>query len=117
MKLKEGEQVWVDDNTVDFSRKNRTHRNNRKVSSQYEKFNPEDMTLDGGDWECNPSVNKKTWPLSEEFDDSLNRKSHLLNKGMSRRVNIDDAFERGRDLGRLLDAFTIDDDGDIMEEK
>lgn len=114
MKSKEGERIWMDDNGVDFSRKERTCRNNSKVSSHYSMFDPEDMTLDSADWECNPSVNKETWPLSEEFEEELNSKSHLLNKGKSRL--LDEAFERGRDLNRFFGrpevAEIVEDDDD-----
>lgn len=110
MKFKKGDSVWMDDNHVDFSRKHRTTRNNRKVSGEYEKFNPADLEVDINGCEYSPSINKNTWSLSQEFDEELNQKAHLLNKGVSR---TDQAFARGRSLSRFFDEVTDDFDDEL----
>lgn len=80
MKLK-SRIVYFDDNTVDFSRKKRVMRNNYGVSGRYFNFSPEDQTIETEDYDINPSVNKKAWEVSCEFDDLLNGHANLLNRG------------------------------------
>jgi len=92
MKVKDSDNYWCDDNDVDFSKKERVYRDNYKISSKHVKFNPEDLTADINEHSINPSINKSAWHISDEFRDSLNRRSHLINRGENRCDGIGGAF-------------------------
>lgn len=104
MKLEEGENIqWIEDNEVDHSRKRRVHTNS-VISGKRTMFSPEDLTVETDLWDGNPSVNKKSWPVSEYFDDDLNHRDYLLNRGRNSRVR------------HRLRRFFEDDDLDITLE-
>jgi len=105
MKIKKGDSVYRDDNPVDFSRKKNVTRNNSLISSKSLLFSPEDQILETGSYDGNPSVNKKAYSLSRSFDDDLNRKSGLLNKGFTNKKRPRTRF---RDFLDRLDADTTD---------
>lgn len=111
---------WMDDNGVEISRKHRVHRNNRKVSGEYAKFSPEDLCFETDNFEVNASVNKESFHCSNYFEDSIDKKSHLINKGGREYNNrylggsftrqlLDDRINIDLDLDMDLD---IDDDDD-----
>lgn len=103
-------KIWVDDNTVEISRKKRVHRNNSKISSKYELFSPEDLCFETEKFEVNASVNKESFHCSNYFEDSIDRKSHLINKGGRKYTN-----HLGSSFSRMLlkDGIEIDLDEDI----
>ena len=68
------------DNEVDISKKTRVYRNNSLISKYYDRFSPEDLSYDTEDYEVNATVNKESFYCSNFFDDTLNKKSHLINK-------------------------------------
>lgn len=106
-------KIWHDDSPIDFSRKRNVHRKNSLVSKHYDKFSPEDMAVEGDTWSANPSVNKNTWEISSYFDDSLDRKSHLLNKG--RRGDRHSALLFGEGSSRSIRDILLDLDEDIND--
>lgn len=99
MKLgqRKGEDIYKDDHNVDFCRKKMVH-DNSLISSHYIEFSPNDQTVECGGYDGNPSVNKKTWPLSDEYDDTLNGHKYYLNKGWNKASQIDSPS-----LGRVFD--------------
>ncbi len=110
-------ELWRDDNTVDFSRKQRVYRNNNGVSSWTIDFSPEDQTVEV-EWgmEINPSTNKKTYPISDHFEDILNYRSDRLNRG---RVVRDEPRNLGPSFApRFINDWILDEtdvkyDGDL----
>ena len=105
MKIKKGDSVYRDDNPVDFSRKSNVTRNNSLISRKSILFSPEDQIIETGNYDGNPSVNKTVHPLSRSFNDDLNRKSGLLNKGFANKKRRRAHF---RDLLDRLDVDTTD---------
>ena len=109
MKLK---RTWAYDNEVDICKKTRVYRNNSLISDDYDKFSPQDLEFDTPEYSVSATVNKESFYCSNYFDDSLNKKSHLINKcGKSYGTR---SF---RDpLGKLFDVDDIDlDIGDYDE--
>lgn len=108
MKIKGSNNIhWRDDNHVDFSRKRRVS-NNGYVSKEYMKFSPEDQTIETDTWDGNPSVNKRTYRLSDCFSDTLDDKKYKLNRGNSSRGRTRDSLDSFFD--RLRDRLPDDDD-------
>lgn len=100
MKFNKDEKVeYYDENRVDFSRKRKLHTY-YAVSGRYTRFSPEDPMVDTNMGELNPSVNQKAYNVSNYFNDELNDKSHLLNKGKRRNSRI---------RRRLRDGLNLDD--------
>lgn len=95
MKIKKDENYWSQDNGVEISRKNRVCRDSYKISKKYAEFSPEDLSVDMGNTELNPSVNKYSWKVSEYLDEGLDYEKYKLKKNGDRGKDqsIDEAFE------------------------
>ena len=83
MKIGNKKIKYREENSVDFCRKKRTFVGNHLVSSHRLYFSPEDQTVEAGGKDYNPSVNKNTWMLSDNYENCVNGFSYMLNKGMS----------------------------------
>lgn len=104
-------KIWLDDNGVEISKKNRVHRSNRKVSGEYERFSPEDLSFETDEFEVNATVNKESYHCSNYLEDSIKKKSHLIDK--CGRTYYGRHY--GNSLGKLLERDLDIDFGDDDE--
>lgn len=84
MKLNE-KIIYRDDNYVDYSRKKRVTRRNYKISGKYDHFSPEDIEVNTKSRSFNPSINKRAWKVSGQFETDLNWYDDRLNKCQGQR--------------------------------